>query len=158
MKKMKENTKPLTKYDKACFVLENTNDGDDLSDSELWTVQEAVNGHLNEKGMEEFEKLYVAVKDKNFVPYDKRPFHDIEHLTKDSEGYVYWKGIQVDHYDYDFWGKEGWQEKEKVAAQELAGRCRLAEEHGIKPTTTSIVWKWEKTLAKIQKKEGNHEA
>jgi hypothetical protein len=47
-----------SRYDQACAILHNTNDGDDLTGTELWLVQERVNNHLNEKGIEEFEKLY----------------------------------------------------------------------------------------------------
>ena len=36
--------------DKACEILQRTNDGDDLAPNHLWLVQEMVNGHLNERG------------------------------------------------------------------------------------------------------------
>jgi hypothetical protein len=46
--------------DKACEILRRTNDGDDLSPEHLWLIQEMVNGHLNELGRQEFEKLYQS--------------------------------------------------------------------------------------------------
>ncbi len=150
---MSENRSEI--YAKASHILLNTDDGDDLSPTELWVVQEAVNGHLNSAGMEKFEDLHKAVQNGDFVSYSKRPFHGIEHLTKDNKGYVYWKGVEVENFDYG--QKDGWQEREKAAAEELARKCRLAEEHGIKPTLTSIIWEWEKTLAVINEKKVKEE-
>jgi hypothetical protein len=43
---------------KAIEILQNTNDGDDLSPKELYIVQEMVNGHLNQRGVRFFMKIY----------------------------------------------------------------------------------------------------
>lgn len=47
------------RYDKACQILRNTHDGDDLIEFELWIVQEAVNNHLNDKGWSKFDEIYA---------------------------------------------------------------------------------------------------
>lgn len=49
--------------DKAMQILRATNDGDSLTDGNLWLVQEAVNGHLNNDGIKAFEGLYASLKE-----------------------------------------------------------------------------------------------
>ena len=73
--------------DKACEILKQTHDGDDLDPSDLKLTELAVNGYLNADGKEVFEELYLrVVVDGTYVkPY----LHDIEHLTRDHEGYIY---------------------------------------------------------------------
>lgn len=111
-----------------------TNDGDDLAPSHLWILQEAVNGHLNEKGMAVFKEVHDQVTSGK---YKKPWFHGIEHLTRDHEGYVYWKGSHVEHYSF---GSK--YDEEAKAAEELARRCRILESRGIKPTCGTAVWLW----------------
>lgn len=48
----------MDRYEKACSIIRNTNDGNDLSTLELWLVEAAVNNHLNSAGWVEFENLY----------------------------------------------------------------------------------------------------
>ena len=43
---------------KAIEVLQATDDGNDLSEFELWIVQGMVNGHLTQKGYDYFNKIY----------------------------------------------------------------------------------------------------
>lgn len=122
--------------EKACEILQKTRDGEDLSPEHLYLVQEMVNGHLNELGEQEFEKLYKSVQE----GYKKPWFHGIEHLTLDHVGYVYWKGKAVEHYNTPWcWSAEG-----KAAAEELARRCRHLEGLGINPTCHAAIWEWEK--------------
>ena len=128
-------TKLYNTCEKACFILQKTRDGDDLDPGHLWLVQEAVNGHLNEKGEDAFEELYQSV----IAGYIKPWLHGVEHLTKDHQGYVYWKGHQVEHYSF-----HGKYEEEKVAAEELGRRCRILEAKGILVSCTNAIWKWDK--------------
>ena len=125
---------PESICDKACFILQKTRDGEELDPAHLYLLQEAVNGHLNELGKTEFEKLYKSVQE----GYKKPWFHGIEHLTRGHQGYVYWKGQRVEHYSF---GIGDW-EREGKAATELARRCRLLEERGITPTFDTAVWNW----------------
>ena len=122
--------------DQAIEILQRTNDGDDLSPTHLWLVQEAVNGGLNAKGLAEFEKLYNTCTSE--AGYKKPWLHGIEHLTIDHEGFVRWKGKQVEHYESP-WSHS---EEAKEAAEELARRCRILEARGQEVNTTTAVWNW----------------
>ena len=124
--------------DKACEVLRRTNDGDDLSPEHLWLIQEMVNGHLNELGEQEFEKLYLAALAEG--GYKKPWFHGIEHLTIDHEGYVLWKEKHVEHFNPGWC----WSNEAKEQAEEVARRCRYLESIGVMPSNVTVVWGWEK--------------
>lgn len=65
-------------------------------------------------------------------------FHGIEELTKDGEGFVYWRGIQVEHYSYS--ADKQAQEAESAAC--LAARCRHIEALGLKVTGSKVIWYW----------------
>src|SRR5258708_1371194 len=115
--------------DKALEILSATHDGDDLSPPHLKLLELAVNGFLNEQGQLAFEELYQNAKktDGYNVPW----FHDIEHLTRDHQGFVLWKGQQVEHHD----SRWAYSEEARKAAEEVARRCRLLEYVGEVPTT-----------------------
>jgi len=123
--------------DKACAILKKTNDGDLLDPSDLKLTEYAVNGHLNESGREVFEKLYQrVVVDGTYVkPY----LHDIEHMTRDHEGYIYYKGIHVEHYDRDY----VYSEAAKHELTELKRRCEFLERKGVEVSCGSVVWGWD---------------
>ena len=131
--------KTMSYFDKACFILKKTHDGNDLAPEHLRLVEIIVNGHASESGEVAFEQLYQSV----IAGYSKPWFCGIENLTRDHEGFVYWKGIQVEHYDHDVFGNDGWQAKMKKDAEELAQRCRFLESKNIKVNTTNAIWKWD---------------
>ena len=120
--------------DKACEILRKTRDGDDLSPPHLYLVQEMVNGRLNEKGEAAFEELYQSVLQGYKPPW----FHDIEHLTRNHEGYVLWKGKAVEHYDSPW----AYSAAAKKQVEELARRCRILESRGEIPTHHNAIWTW----------------
>lgn len=62
-------------------------------------------------------------------------------LTQDAEGYVYWKGRQVEHYSYRS-GESGDNERERTAALELTRRCKHIETLGLNVTTSTAIWHW----------------
>lgn len=109
--------------DQAIEILQKTNDGELLTRPDLNLVQIAANGNLSERGEVQFAKLHVAVADGTYAQ-TKRWFHDVEFLSQDHEGYVYWKGKQVEHYSYDD------SVREAEAAVRLGERCRSLEEKG----------------------------
>ena len=121
--------------DMAITILQKTDDGDDLAPEHLYLVQEAVNGHLNDKGELAFSQLYESV----LKGYKKPWLHGIEHLTIDHAGYVYWKGKQVEHYDFPW----AYSDAAKLEAMEIARRCQILEGRGIEPSCITAVWKWE---------------
>ena len=121
---------------KAMTILEKTNDGNDLDPSELYLIQEAVNNHLNQKGIEAFTNLYEKVKKGNYI----RPFLcGIKPFTIDLEGYVYYKDKQVEHYDYSHMSEKQMKKELKI----LKRRCQYLESIGIELSTINVIWKWE---------------
>jgi hypothetical protein len=122
--------------DKACEILEKTEDGDKLSPAHLYLLQEAVNGNVTELGRQAFENLHSQVIAGTYQP----PwFHGVEHMTQDHEGYVYWKGKHVEHYH----GSVCHSEEGKRELEELARRCRILESEGAEINVQSAVWNWE---------------
>ena len=122
--------------DNAIEILRATHDGNDLAPPHLKLVELAVNGFLNDQGKFAFEELYRnALKPEGYtVPW----FHSIEHLTRDHEGFVRWKGRQVEHYD----SRSCYSEEARIAAEEVARRCLLLESRGETPTTENVIWRW----------------
>ena len=55
----------------AVDILQTTNDGNELHDSDLALLQMAVNGHLNDSGIEEFEVLYHLVQTGEYRAEDR---------------------------------------------------------------------------------------
>jgi len=122
--------------DMALEILRETRDGDALAPDHLRLVENAVNGFLTEKGVEKFRELHGEVVSGK---YKKPGFHGIEHLTVDHEGFVSWKGIHVEHYDFPF----AFSERGKRAALELAERCKHLEKKGVSVNTTTAIWSWD---------------
>lgn len=50
-------------YKKVMYILENTRDGDELTQKDLKIVESAVNGFLSDSGMEYFDVIYDKVKE-----------------------------------------------------------------------------------------------
>jgi len=118
----------------AIAILQATHDGEELDPAHLWLVQEWVNDHLNDKGEAAFRDLHAQV---TAGKYQKPWLHGVEHLTRNHQGYIFWKGIEVEHYSFS--GK-GAYEREKAAAEELGRRCQILESKGIQPTCKSAIW------------------
>ena len=90
--------------DMATEILRATHDGDDLSPQHLKLLEMVVNDHANEKGEQAFRSLHKQVMAGEYT----RPFlHDVEHMTQDREGYIYFKGIHVEHFSRDWAHTEG---------------------------------------------------
>jgi hypothetical protein len=125
-----------TIIDKAIEILQATADGDKLAPPHLKLVELAVNGWLNAAGQSALEELYRnAMKPEGYtVPW----FHGIENLTRDHEGYVRWKGHQVEHYDAPWC----YTEEARQAADEVARRCQLLESRGEISTVQTVIWRW----------------
>lgn len=122
--------------DKSCEILERTDDGDNLDPRHLKLIEMAVNGQLNEKGLQALSDIHKMVMTTGYI---KPFFHGIEHLTIDNVGYVYWKGTQVEHYDL-WWA---YSDEAKKEALELVRRCKVIEDRGEKPDYRNTIWTWE---------------
>ena len=122
----------------ACEILQKTHDGDDLTSNHMQLLEGAVNGVLNEKGIKVFQELHAKIiKD----GYTKPWFLDVENFTQDLEGYVYYKGVHVEHYSHDNY------DEALTALKILEKRCLYLETKGIKPDVMSAIWNWNKQEA-----------
>lgn len=68
--------------------------------------------------------------------------HDLdENLRYDYEGYVYWKGKSIEHYDSCLItaGSVGGID----ATTDLIARCKHLESIGVDITSSNVIWKWE---------------
>lgn len=109
--------------------LEKTNDGDDLSPEDLRLVEYCANNPLTEKSEIAIRKLHQNV----ISGYHKPWYHGIKNMTQDHEGFIYWKGIRVEHYSFDEYSKAD------GAARKLAKTCKALEEHEITPTSRNVL-------------------
>lgn len=126
--------------EKAIEILRETSDGNNLAPRDLSLLQAAVNNDLNEKGMEVFDKLHEQVMSGT---YDKSKvyYYGVEHMTKDGQGYIYYKGNQVEHYSCRN------SVEEFSALKRLQARCVLLEAKGIEVDTATAVFEIEKYLS-----------
>jgi hypothetical protein len=125
---------PRSYADNAIEILQHTRDGEDLDPAHLKLVEHAVNGFLNEQGRIAFDTLLTQVR----AGYVKPWFHGIEHMTRNHEGYVLWKGNPVEHFS----GAYAHSDEAKTYLAELACRCAAIEAQGAVPNALSVVWRW----------------
>ncbi len=119
----------------GCEILRGTNDGDDLSPNDLGLVEMAVNGECNEGGLIAFRDLHERVVAGTYHP---QWFRGIKHMTIDHEGYIFWKGQEIEHYSPGF----SYSQRAKEQALELADRCKRLELDGIPVSTATVIWGW----------------
>ena len=130
----------MTICEKAIDILQRTRDGDDLAPEHLSLIELAVNDTVSEVGEIAFEQLYTEVAGGTYVqPW----YHGIESLRKDHRGYVYWKGIQVDHFSF------GKYEDAHEAALGLADRCRTIEMLGLPVSTAHQAWWYDELVSAV---------
>ena len=123
----------IADIDRALDILRRSHDGNDLIPLDLWLVQEAVNGHLNEHGRQAFRELAARVD----AGYSIDCLYGIEHLVMAPDRYISWHGRNVEHYD------EGLRRSQngRRQAREIARRCRILEQRR-EIVTTTVVWTW----------------
>lgn len=63
--------------------------------------------------------------------------HGIEHLTKDSDDYVYWKSMPVERFN--FGDDDVGVAREKHEAERLAGICMWLEEKGMEVSLANVI-------------------
>jgi hypothetical protein len=119
--------------DKACAILKKTKDGDLLDSQDLKLTELAVNGFLSDEGQEVFETLYQRVVVEE--TYQKPFLHDIEHITRDHAGYIYYKGIYVEHYTPRYI----YTEKGKKDLMKLKRRCESLERKGVEVSFNAVM-------------------
>lgn len=133
----------MTTNEKALEILSKTSDGNKLAPRDLYLLQEAVNGNLSELGMQAFDKLHEQV---NAGTYDRAKvyYYDVEHMIKDGQGYIYYKGKHVEHFSYR--NTQADRAREKADLLALKARCELLEKKGIEVDAATAVWEVEKYL------------
>lgn len=129
----------MTTNEKAIEILRETSDGNNLAPRDLSLLQAAVNNDLSEKGIEVFNKLHEQVM---AGTYDKSKvyYYGVEYMTKDGQGYIYYKGKHVEHYSYRD------SAEELSALKRLQARCVLLEKKGIDVGVATAVFEVEKYL------------
>lgn len=131
-----------SKYDIVGDILQNTNDGNDLSRFDLKMVENLINGFLNDEGFKYMQNLHKQVMSGTYkIPF----FHGIENFIQDQEGFVYYKGKRVEHYSFRDY------KDEEYALRDLERYCKLLEKYGIKPNGSSI---WYSSEFQRLEKEG----
>lgn len=133
--------------EKALEILERTEDGEKLHPFDLKLLEMAVNGFLSDAWLVKFEELHADVMAGRYQSAFEAAFHGIAGLRIDRQGYVYWQGVRVEHYDMPWcWGEEA-----RGHAHELAARCLRYEdaELAVRP---GIVWEDDPTI--IEERDG----
>lgn len=110
-------------------ILEKTNDGDDLSPEDLRLVEYCANNPLTEKVEMAIHRLHQNV----VSGYCKPWYHGIKNMTQDHEGFIYWKGICVEHYSFDEYSKAD------MAVRELEKKCKALEEQERTPSASTVL-------------------
>lgn len=111
--------------DLCCEILMHTHDGDELAPEDLSLLQWGANGQLNDKGIEALQKLHAQVMAGEY----QKPYHlGVEFMTYDHEGYVYFKGHEVEHYSQSW----AYSLEAKASLQRLQQVCLFLEQQGEK--------------------------
>ena len=105
-------------------ILDRSRDGNDLEPFHLSLVQAGVNNHLTARGVEAFHQLYDSVTSGQ---YAKPWLAGVEHVTRDHQGYIYWKGSRIEHFTFSVMEED----QLKHTTQRLAERCRHIEALGL---------------------------
>jgi hypothetical protein len=117
----------------VCELLSLTNDGNKLAPKHLSLVQLVVNGDASDYGITEFYKILNQAREGKYDAA-KVWFHNIENMTTDSIGYVYYKGIHIDHFSYRD------RRAEKIKVIQLAERCKALEAKGIEVSCGNAIF------------------
>lgn len=120
--------------DQVLTVIHKTNDGDDLSPRDLKLSELVVNygrAALTEAARARWDQVVREVEGGQYV---KPWLHAVEHLTKDHDGYVSWRGRIVEHYSFQD------EEREAAASRRLGECCRFLEAQK-RPVTSAEVMK-----------------
>jgi len=106
--------------DKAIAILERTQDGNLLAVRDLKLTELAAKNGLSDLGLTSLGVLYDEVVAGTYDA-SKLYLFGIEHLTRDAEGYVFWKGVHVEHYSHKS------PEEMERDARKLAATCQALE-------------------------------
>ena len=128
-----------TTNDEAIQILQGSNDGNDLSSSDLALVEAVVNygkPALSKKGVEHWESLLNAIKTGT---YQRQWLYGVENVTKDPQGNVFWRQLNIEHYS----GFDS-PEAEKLATINFGASCRWLEANGIEVSLRNLFSLWDR--------------
>jgi hypothetical protein len=126
----KKDSLDSSESDMIHYILQNTDDGDELSGQHLGLVEAGANHNLTDEGKKALKELHDQVKSGQ---YELPAFHGIKNMTKDQEGYVYWKGKQIEHYSFDDY------QDEEFSAKELEANILNLQAKGVEITGANIL-------------------
>jgi len=66
-----------------------------------------------------------------------------QRLRIECDGYVFWKGIQIEHYSH---GALVDTDENIVQARDLIRRCETVEDRGEDVNGTSVIWSWKEEV------------
>ncbi len=110
--------------DQSIEILRDSHDGEDLDPAHLSLVEAAVNNNLTELGVHAFCQLHAEVTS---CKYAKPWLCGVEHVTRDLQGYVYWKGNRIEHFTFSAMDAAHL----KAITQRLAEKCQHIEALGL---------------------------
>src|SRR6266536_6385587 len=105
-------------------ILRHSRDGENLDPAHLSLVEAAVNNNLTECGVQAFHQLHADVVSAKYI---KPWLCGVEHVTRDLQGYVYWKGNRIEHFTYSAMDAA----QLKAITRRLAEKCRHIEALGL---------------------------
>lgn len=116
--------------DQAIEIIQATNDGEDLDPQHLKLVELAVNGFLNDTAKAAFHALFENVRSGYVKPW----FHGVQNITRDHQGYIYWKAHRIEHFSQAY----AHSDEARLYTQKLARACLVLESKGITPSFANI--------------------
>ena len=116
-------------------ILRDSRDGEDLDPAHLSLVEAAVNNNLTERGVQAFRQLHADVI---AGKYTKPWLCGVEHVTRDLQGYVYWKGNHIEHFTFSAMDAAHL----KAITQRLGEKCRHIEALGLPVCGSTYLNSW----------------
>lgn len=132
-------TEPV--HDRVLEILRATNDGNDLAPRDLSLTELAINRNLSEKGAAAFDKLYSDVCVQRTYDASKVWFLDLENITRDHAGYIYWRGVPIEHFAFNS------GERMRKAAEHLQSACLTMERFGLAVSSAAVYLSWLHVMA-----------
>jgi hypothetical protein len=117
-------------YSKIKSILEHTEDGRALLEPHRRLVRKALNETVSHDGADVIEWLHESI---TRGTYRKEFFRNIEHLTRDAKGLLFWKEHLIGRFSLAN------DERDETAARRLAALCRELEEKGFPLTSRALL-------------------
>jgi hypothetical protein len=130
-----ESTAAPSLIDQSIEILRDSRDGEDLEPAHLSLVEAAANNLLTERGVQAFQQLHAEVTSGK---YTKPWLCGVERVTRNHQGYVYWKGNRIEHFTFSAMDAAHL----KAITQRLAEKCRHIEALGLPVCGSAYLNNW----------------